>query len=170
LTIDTPPVRDHNSKPPIEARPAETPPTDHGVSAVADAIARRIAAIESPAPVGRMLRHADGRIELRLDPPDLGRVVIDFQTGEGDTIKVVGVAETRDGLQALRQIVDLVSRDLTRDSGALAFEFRQGARGGDQRQPRRGIDVEASELRVAEGAPKAQKRGAGGGHSIDVRI
>ncbi len=70
-------------------------------------------------------------VEVRLDPPDLGRVRIDFNVENGETIKAVVGAERSETLDHLkRNIADLEQQLKQAGFGSISFEFRNG---GDRR-------------------------------------
>ncbi len=62
-----------------------------------------------------------GRIEMRLDPPDLGKVQIQLNTSE-DGVRAVIMAEKTETQDLLRRHAELLSRDL-RESGFEGIEL-----------------------------------------------
>lgn len=66
-------------------------------------------------------------IEVRLDPPDLGRVRIDFSVEGGDAIKAIIGADRSETLDHLRRnIADLEQQLKQAGFGSISFEFRKG--------------------------------------------
>ncbi len=64
-------------------------------------------------------------IEVRLDPPDLGRVRIDFNVEGGDAIKAVVGADRAETLDYLRRnIADLEQQLKQAGFGSISFEFQ----------------------------------------------
>ncbi len=69
-------------------------------------------------------------VEVRLDPPDLGRVRIDFNVENGETIRAVVGAERSETLDHLkRHIADLENQLKQAGFASISFEFN-----GDHRQ------------------------------------
>lgn len=66
-------------------------------------------------------------VEVRLDPPDLGRVRIDFNVEGGDAIKAIIGADRSETLDHLRRnIADLEQQLRQAGFGSISFEFRSG--------------------------------------------
>lgn len=82
----------------------------------------------------------DGSIELRLDPPDLGRVVIEIARDDQGAVRAVISAERAETLDFVRRHIDIFKDELSRHGlGDIAMSFddrqRQG-RDADQRSPK----------------------------------
>ncbi len=75
---------------------------------------------------GAIAKLADGKVELRLDPPELGRVTISFSsTDSGVSAQIVG--EKQDIVDLLRRHAEIFSRELTKNGisgAALEFSFQ----------------------------------------------
>jgi hypothetical protein len=84
---------------------SDAPPPAAGPQPVAQQIAAAVA------------RASDGQVEIRLDPPELGRVQIRMETTD-DGVRVVVLAERPETQDLLRRNAD----QLTRDLGAAGFE------------------------------------------------
>ena len=66
-------------------------------------------------------------VEVRLDPPDLGRVRIDFNVDGGDAIKAIIGADRSETLDHLRRnVADLEQQLKQAGFGSISFEFRSG--------------------------------------------
>lgn len=117
----------------------------------------------------------DSRIELRLDPPELGRVDIEFSF-EKDATRVVLRAEREDALDLLRRHADDLLRDLRDagydvdhqdlDFGGMAFgrDEAQGETAGDD-----GGETRRTQAMIAvDAAGVVSPRTASGG--LDLRV
>jgi len=84
---------------------------------------------------GAIAKLADGKVELRLDPPELGRVTISFSsTDSGISAQIIG--EKQDIVDLLRRHAEIFSRELTKSGisdAALDFSF-QDTGGEDEPQ------------------------------------
>jgi hypothetical protein len=109
------------------APPAALPVGAPSEAAVAAANARMIA--EAIA-LGTMR----DRIELRLDPPELGRVSIDM-TMDGNTVSATVSAERPETLDLLRRHVDMLQRELGASGfGSADIGFADRRAGGQGRE------------------------------------
>lgn len=104
-------------------------PTSPNFTAMAGVLPQIQAAIVS--------RAGGDSIEVRLDPPDLGRVRIDFNVENGETIKAVVAAERSETLDHLkRNIADLEQQLRQSGFASISFEFssenRQFGAAGDE--------------------------------------
>ena len=100
-------------------------------------------------------RHGRETVEVRLDPPDLGRLRIEFNVENGDTIKAVLSAERSETLDFLkRNIVDLENQLKQAGFASIDFEFSDTQRQFDA------DDTESSEFDAAQldGAPPLDLR------------
>ncbi|MEM8572186.1 MAG: flagellar hook-length control protein FliK [Pseudomonadota bacterium] len=72
----------------------------------------------------------DGQVELRLDPPELGRVQIQMQTSE-DGVRAVVIAERAETQELLRRHADMLSRHLE-EAGftSVSLDFTAGSEAG----------------------------------------
>jgi Flagellar hook-length control protein FliK len=71
-------------------------------------------------------RGMDTSIEVRLDPPELGRVSIDFEGRGGDIIRATVAAEAPDTLELMRRNIDILQRELEKSGLAnIDLQFRE---------------------------------------------
>ncbi len=71
-------------------------------------------------------RGTDASIEIRLDPPELGRVSIDFEGRGGDIIRATVAAEAPDTLELMRRNIDILQRELEKSGLAnIDLQFRE---------------------------------------------
>jgi len=71
-------------------------------------------------------RGMDTKIEVRLDPPELGRVSIDFEGRGGDIIRATVAAEAPDTLELMRRNIDILQRELEKSGLAnIDLQFRE---------------------------------------------
>ena len=109
------------------------------------------------------MRRFDGentRFEMRLDPPELGRVDVRMEVSRDHRVTAVVSAETPQALaEIMRHARDLEqalqSAGLQLGDGALSFDLRQGGeRAGDAREQKaHGANADASDVDAAETAP-----------------
>jgi hypothetical protein len=150
--------------------PAATPTTPlsaAGLERHGDAAARTVAQA--------IVAGADrNRIELRLDPPELGRVSIDLRLDDGAVTASVS-AERPETLDLLRRHADALQRELSSagfERATLAFGDRGDGREGDAR----GLAGEreagdGAALAEAEPAPAiAPPRASGPLDRLDIRL
>ncbi|VAW04117.1 Flagellar hook-length control protein FliK [hydrothermal vent metagenome] len=77
-------------------------------------------------------RGMDTSIEVRLDPPELGRVTIDFEGRGGDIIRATVAAEAPDTLELMRRNIDILQRELEKSGLAnIDLQFREGGSQSD---------------------------------------
>ncbi len=57
-------------------------------------------------------RHGEGRLEVRLDPPELGRVMIRFEGDGGELVRAVISADTPETLDLMRRNADAFHKSL----------------------------------------------------------
>ncbi len=77
-------------------------------------------------------RGMDTSIEVRLDPPELGRVSIDFESRGGDIIRATVAAEAPDTLELMRRNIDILQRELEKSGLAnIDLQFREGGSQSD---------------------------------------
>ncbi|MFZ5618753.1 MAG: flagellar hook-length control protein FliK [Pseudomonadota bacterium] len=82
-------------------------------------------------------RAADGSIELRLDPPELGSVSIDLVSDETGAVRAVVNADRAETLDLLRRHIDIFKSELARNGfGEVDMTFGGGRQGGDEPPPR----------------------------------
>lgn len=90
-----------------------------------------------PLTVGQQLSVAvssaqDGQVELRLDPPELGRVQIQLQTSE-DGVRAVVMAERAETQDLLRRNAEMLSKDLAEAGfGSVSLDFTGGSSADDR--------------------------------------
>jgi flagellar hook-length control protein FliK len=102
-------------------------------------------------------RGMDTSIEVRLDPPELGRVSIDFEGRGGDIIRATVAAEAPDTLELMRRNIDILQRELEKSGLAnIDLQFREGGsqsdanfrdeRFGAGRQPDAALGIEMNDM------------------------
>lgn len=100
-------------------------------------------------------RVGDQRIELRLDPPELGRVDIELSF-EKDALRIVVRAEREDALDLMRRHADDLTREL-KAAGLEADELEFASGGAsEQRFSDRGGDQHGSDADPGSAAVSAQ--------------
>jgi hypothetical protein len=57
-------------------------------------------------------RHGEGKLEIRLDPPELGKVLIGFERDGGDLVRAVISADSPETLDLMRRHADVFQRAL----------------------------------------------------------
>jgi flagellar hook-length control protein FliK len=73
-------------------------------------------------------RDGAARIEIRLDPPELGRVQIEFEMRGNGQLRAIIQATEGDTLELMRRHGESLEQDLREQGfGDLSFEWRQGA-------------------------------------------
>lgn len=71
----------------------------------------------------------DGAIEVRLDPPDLGRVSIDFSADANGVVKAIIIADRADTLDLIRRHIDIFRDELSKQGfGDVDMSFRERGR------------------------------------------
>ncbi len=85
-------------------------------------------------------RQGEGRLEVRLDPPELGRVTINFDSDRGELVRAVISADTPETLDLMRRHADMFQRALAEQGFAgLDLQFaEQGARNAADNQDETG--------------------------------
>ncbi|WP_157982240.1 flagellar hook-length control protein FliK [Oceanicella sp. SM1341] len=78
-------------------------------------------------------RDAGRRVELRLDPPELGRVTLHIATDDGNAVAVVTV-DRPETLDLLRRHAELLQRELT-DAGFRGAQLSFGSSGQRSEHP-----------------------------------
>lgn len=164
-----------------DAFAAAAPAPSSASAATAAAAATPQAA--APPPVATQLAAAitaqasDGRIELRLDPPELGRVEIELSF-EKDGAKVVLRAERADALDLMRRHADALARHLEEagvDLTDLSFEAREdgaGERGfadDAEAEPEHRYDLSAATI-AAPGVEAGLQSGRTASGGVDLRL
>jgi flagellar hook-length control protein FliK len=128
-----------------------------------------------PQPVAQQIaaavaRASDGQVEIRLDPPELGRVQIRLETGD-DGVRAVVLAERPETQDLLRRNADQLARDL----GAAGFErvsldFSAGGQAAARRDGRAPIAFAAAGQGMPAEIPiLARNRGTAAG-GLDIRL
>ena len=121
----------------------------------------------------------DGSVELRLDPPELGRVQIHMHTSD-DKVRAVVMAERPETQDLLRRHAELLTRDLSAAGfDRVSLDFSGGAQTGG-RQDRDGAVVAAAATgdetaSTSAGlpeleAPAAPRRSSTGLANLDIRL
>jgi flagellar hook-length control protein FliK len=120
-------------------------------------------------------RGKDGATELRLDPPELGRVRVTLRTGEHGLVAVVHV-ERPETLDLMRRHADILLRDLA-DAGQTRVDLSFAQFQGGDGQGRRLSDAPALGFAADDGvaatpaqphsAQPRRSRAAGG---LDIRV
>lgn len=122
----------------------------------------------------------DGSVELRLDPPELGRVQIHMHTSD-DKVRAVVMAERPETQDLLRRHAELLTRDLSAAGfDRVSLDFSGGAQTGG-RQDRDGAAVVAAAAMGEETpsgaaglpeleAPAAPRRSPTGLANLDIRL
>ena len=59
-------------------------------------------------------RNGETKLELRLNPPELGRVTIGFESDGGDLVRAVVSADSQQTLDLMRRNIDILQRELAR--------------------------------------------------------
>jgi flagellar hook-length control protein FliK len=161
---------------PPQAAPLTSTPSQHApvtseavpLAAVPIAIATRVEAGES-------------RFEIRLDPPDLGRIEVRLNVDNNGRATSHLVADRADTLDLLRRDAPALERalqsaGLTTDDGALQFSLRdQSFAGRDQAPPAppppaAPASVPDSDLAPIDTATRRYGAPAGLGGGIDIRV
>lgn len=73
-------------------------------------------------------RQGDGKLEIRLDPPELGRVTIGFESDGADIVRVVIAASAPETLDLMRRHADVFQRALE-DQGFEGLDLQFTDRG-----------------------------------------
>jgi hypothetical protein len=138
------------------SQPIAAPPAENGPSAakplerrdaparphtiVAETFERLQAFRDEAGGVARVVQHDPRRIELLLDPPDLGKVAVDLTVGEADVVTAVVTGESSEALRFMRHAAETI-RDAMPASAEIRFEFREGR--ADAQDARRDADRRA---------------------------
>ena len=59
-------------------------------------------------------RNGEAKLELRLNPPELGRVIIGFESAGGELVRAVVSADSQQTLDLMRRNLDILQRELAR--------------------------------------------------------
>lgn len=112
-------------KGPSTANPLERSDPPAGRPAIdAETFARLQAFRDQTSGVARVVQHDARRIELLLNPPDLGKVAVDLTVGEADVVKAVVTGESPEALRFMRGAAEAI-RDAMSASADIRFEFRE---------------------------------------------
>ena len=120
--------------------------TDRNVHPVRDQIVAAVSA-----------RPGDNKIEIRLDPPELGRVTIGFEKDGADMVRAVITAESPDTLDLIRRHADVFQRALE-DQGFSGLDLHFSDR-GPRENPADGSNGQTQHFRLTE--EEAQAAAAG---------
>ncbi|MFC2952225.1 flagellar hook-length control protein FliK [Marinicaulis aureus] len=107
-------------------------------------------------------RPGEAKLEIRLDPPELGRVLIGFERDGADIVRAVVTAESPDTLDLMRRNADVFQRALEQQGFSnLDLQFAdRGARENAQEDPGDNArlfalaDEEAGAAALAEHGPR----------------
>ncbi|RMF38690.1 MAG: hypothetical protein D6754_06920, partial [Alphaproteobacteria bacterium] len=118
-------------------------------------------------------RAADGRVELRLDPPELGRVRLSLSGGEHHVSALI-TAERPETLDLMRRHADLLQREL-QAAGYSGAELRFAGGGADRRAPGQPLPAPASTAvtaaaEAASDTPAPARPRSGAGEGLDLRL
>lgn len=126
--------------------------------AAADAAPARTAPFE----LATITRRTDGGLEIRLDPPDLGAVSIQFFEDDAGALQASITTDRGETLDLLRRHSDFLQRELTRQgAGDFTLSFSDRRDGGAQAQENGARDRrtfrfgETPEALVSNLAPRA---------------
>ena len=103
---------------------------------------------------------ADGRLELRLDPPELGSVIVEISVGDDNVVKAVVTAQTPEGVHFMRHAAEALLRDGGSGAPEMKFEFREGRTGDGARGEARHKSPIEWEV-ATSAAPPSRREGAG---------
>jgi hypothetical protein len=166
--VSLPPPRDVAPAPVYAAAPA--PPAAPAAAVPLAGIAIEIA--------GKALA-GKNRFEIRLDPPELGRIEVRLDVDRNGHVATSLIADRSDTLDLLRRDSSGLERALqdaglkTSDNG-LQFSLRDQTLGRDQgRAPTPGaaqLVVSDDDLAAIDANPRAYGRRAGLGGGIDIRV
>ena len=160
-TFAEPPAATRADGPVTAAQTAAMPRAD---TAVAAANARLIA--EAMA-----LATGQDHIELRLDPPELGRIAIDMLV-DGTTVSATLTAERPETLELLRRHVDALQRELSA-SGFGHADIGFGAQGNGGRGEQAGAAVAGQDTgrdRAADAPAIRRPPAADPSGRLDIRL
>lgn len=76
----------------------------------------------------------DGRVEIALDPPELGRVILEFEPSKSGALRAIITADVLETVHLLRENITLL-QDALNDRGlhALSLELRDRHAGSEER-------------------------------------
>jgi len=191
----------------IEPPPAPTAPSQPGAAASAQNLAVTVPAAIAPVPamltpaaataappagnavpiaglaVEIATRAQDGQrsFEIRLDPPDLGRIDVQLNVDNSGHVTSHLVADRPDTLDLLKRDAPsleraLQSAGLKTDDGGMQFSLRDQSLAGGQQPPRDSnstfarIVVPDQELPPVDAAVRGYGRLAGLGSGVDIRV
>lgn len=133
------------TKPGLTQAVQVTPPSQPAATASANAAAQLVAAIRTEAKTGN--------IEVRLDPPEMGRVRINLSIETADAVKAVLTVERPETLDHLRRNMSQFIDDLKMAGFAsVDLEFSERSGSGFKDEPD-GFDIDPTPGYVAETAP-----------------
>lgn len=123
---------------------------------------------------------SDGQVEVRLDPPELGRVQIHLHTSE-EGVRAVIMAERPETQDLLRRHAEMLARDLGEQGfETISLEFAAGNETGgqsaDEGEAARSFETSpdaggASPRQAIETAARGEYRPRGGSlSSLDIRL
>ena len=107
-------------------------------------------------------RHSEGRLEVRLDPPELGRVMIRFEGDGGELVRAVISADTPETLDLMRRNADAFQKSLTEQGfEGLDLEFAEhGAKDASDEEFEAGKTfIAANEIERAAGPEEHEPAG-----------
>ncbi len=107
-------------------------------------------------------RHGDAKLEIRLDPPELGRVTIGFEKDGADMVRAVISADTPETLDLMRRHADIFQRALE-DQGFEGLDLHFADRGPQENPTDEGqkqvfsFGFEENEDQLTTGAAQAEQ-------------
>ncbi len=133
------------TKPGLAQTAQVTPSSQPAAATAANAAAQLVAAIRTEAKTGN--------IEVRLDPPEMGRVRINLSIETADAVKAVLTVERPETLDHLRRNMSQFIDDLKMAGFAsVDLEFSERSGSGFKNEPD-GFDIDSTPGYVAETAP-----------------
>ena len=163
---------------PVEALPAPGRPPDAPPPAAPEGPVRPAAGDAATAPprppvaedAVRLLRVGGGHAEIRLDPPELGRVRVELWVREG-AVTIVLQADRAETVDLLRRHSDALAEELRAEAGADAEIDMRFSRQGGGTDPGRADPPDPDPATPPGGAPDrpAAERGPAAGR-IDLRL
>ncbi len=113
-----------------------------------------------PVQMIRQVRDGINQFDVRLDPPELGRIDIRMEIGSDGRIQATLTADRPDALDLMRSEARLLERALNdaglrADPGSLSFAMREDGSGGARQQHDRGSPEEAG---VSDSGPEDENR------------
>ncbi len=116
-------------------------------------------------------RQSDGRLEVRLDPPELGRVTISFDRDGAEMVRAVISADTPETLDLMRRHADVLQRALE-EQGFDGLDLHFADKGADENMadetPEQSVNFRLAEAEAPEMAALSAPQAALG--RLDRRL